>query len=145
MREATGHDYPHSDLTEKVIGAAIKVHRGLGPGLLESAYEVCPCDELDRAGLQWSNQVPLPVVYEGRRLDCGYRMDLVVEQRVTIEIKCVDAIASIHEAQLLTYLRLSQPPIGLILNFNVHRLRDGIVRLALTKPGSFSASSAALR
>lgn len=145
MRETTGQDYPHSDLTERVIGAAIKVHRGLGPGLLESAYEVCLCDELGRAGLQWSNQVPLPVVYEGRRLDCGYRMDLVVEQKVIIEIKCIDSIAPIHEAQLLTDLRPSKLPVGLILNFNVQRLRDGIVRLAHTQSGSFSASSAALR
>lgn len=145
MRSVVDEQFPHNDLTERIIGAAIKVHRGLGPGLLESAYKVCLCDELTRAGMQCSSQVPLPVVYERRRLECGYRMDLVVEKAVIVEIKCVEAIAPIHEAQMLTYLRLSKLPVGLLFNFNVQRLRDGIARLALTKPSSFSASSAPLR
>jgi GxxExxY protein len=104
-------------LTSRVIGAAIEVHRHLGPGLLESAYEECLCWELGEAGLAARRQVPLPVVYKGVRLDLGYRFDVVVEDRLLLELKSVDKLLPIHEAQLLTYLRLSELKTGLLLNF----------------------------
>ncbi|MGA2072506.1 MAG: GxxExxY protein [Terriglobia bacterium] len=118
-------------LTEKIIGAAIEVHRVLGPGLLESAYEECLCHELHLRGIAFVRQQPLPVVYKGVRLDCGYRLDVVVEGRVIVELKTVDRILPIHEAQLLTYLRLAGIRTGLILNFNVPVLRQGIKRMVL--------------
>ncbi|HLY62631.1 MAG TPA: GxxExxY protein [Terriglobia bacterium] len=118
-------------LTAKVIGAAIEVHRGLGPGLLESAYEECLCHELNLAGMTFKRQVSLPVVYKGVRLDCGYSLDVVVEGKVLLELKTVDRLLPIHEAQLLTYLRLAQIKTGLLLNFNVPVLRDGIKRMVL--------------
>ena len=121
----------HESLTEQIIGCAIEVHRELGPGLLESAYEECLKFELESRGLSVERQVPLPVVYKGIRLDCGYRIDLVVGGLIILEIKCVDKLAPIHEAQLLTYLRLSSKRVGLILNFNVTVLKDGIVRKVL--------------
>jgi len=116
-------------LTEQIIGAAIEVHRHLGPGLLESAYEECLCHELHLRGLKFERQRPLPLEYKGIKLDCGYRMDIVVEEKVILELKVVDTIAPIHEAQLLTYLRLSGVKIGLIINFNIPVLKDGIKRL----------------
>jgi GxxExxY protein len=116
-------------LTEKIIGAAIEVHRALGPGLLESAYEECLCHELHLGGIAFSRQQPLPVIYKGMHLDCGYRLDMVVEGRVVVELKTVDRILPIHEAQLLTYLRLAGIHTGLILNFNVPALRQGIKRM----------------
>ncbi len=123
---------PEQDpLTGKVIGAAIEVHRALGPGLLESAYEECLCHELNLSGLGIQRQVPLPVVYKGVRLDCGYRLDVVVEGRVLVELKTAERLLPIHEAQLLTYLRLAQIHTGLLLNFNVPVLRDGIKRMVL--------------
>ncbi len=115
--------------TEQVIGLAIEVHRQLGPGLLESAYEACLCFELRGAGLQHVRQVPLPVKYKDVVLECGYRMDIVVEDQLVIELKTVDRILPIHDAQLLTYLRLSGIKTGLLLNFNTALLRDGIHRL----------------
>ena len=118
-------------LTGQVIGAAIEVHRTLGPGLLESAYEECLCWELSEIGLQVRRQVPLPVVYKTVRLDCGYRMDLVVENRLIVELKTVATLLPIHEAQLLTYLKLTAIRTGLLLNFNVSVLRDGIKRMVL--------------
>jgi len=118
-------------LTEKVIGAAIDVHRALGPGLLESAYQECLCHELNLIGLAFEREVGLPVLYKGVRLDCGYRIDLVVEGRVIVELKTVERLLPIHEAQLLTYLRLAQVHTGLLLNFNVPALRQGIKRLVL--------------
>ena len=122
----------HEELTEKVIGAAIEVHRALGPGLLESAYEECLCRELDLRGLAFQRQVPLPVEYKGVKLDCGYRLDLIVQNSVVLELKCVDHILPVHEAQLLTYLKLTGKRIGLIINFNVAVLvRGGIVRKVL--------------
>jgi len=122
----------HEDLTEKVIGAAIEVHRALGPGLLESAYEECLCRELDLRGLAFQRQVPLPVEYKGVKLDCGYRLDLVVQDLVVLELKCVDHILPVHEAQLLTYLKLTGKHVGMIINFNVSVLvRGGIVRKVL--------------
>jgi len=119
------------ELTQKVIGAAIEVHRALGPGLLESAYEECLCHELNLAGLAFQRQVPLPVVYKGVRLDCGYRLDVVVENRLLLELKTVDRILPIHEAQLLTYLKLTGMRTGLLLNFNVPVLHQGIKRMVL--------------
>jgi GxxExxY protein len=117
--------------TRRIIGAAIEVHRHLGPGLLESAYEECLCHELHLRGIPFLRQVPLPVEYKGVKLDCGYRLDLLVDDAVIVELKCVDAILPIHEAQLLTYLRLAGKRVGLIINFNVPVLRKGIVRRVL--------------
>jgi GxxExxY protein len=121
----------HKELTEKIIGAAIEVHRRLGPGLLESAYEKCLCYELSTLGIPFKRQVALPVVYKQVKLDCGYRLDLLVDDLVVVELKSVDEITDLHKAQLLTYLRLSHKPIGLLINFNVSVLKDGIVRLVL--------------
>jgi GxxExxY protein len=122
--------FDHNDpLTERIIGFAIEVHRQLGPGLLESAYEECLCHELSQDGLTFRRQVPLPVVYKSVRLDCGYRLDIVVENSVVIELKAVERLMPIHEAQLITYLKLSGLPTGLLLNFNTPVLRDGIRRL----------------
>jgi GxxExxY protein len=118
-------------LTQRIIGFAIEVHRQLGPGLLESAYEECVCYELRQAGLVFQRQVPLPVIYKAVRLDCGYRVDVVVENAVILELKTVERLIPIHEAQLLTYLRLSGLRTGLLLNFNSPVLRDGIRRLVL--------------
>ena len=118
-------------LTEKIIGAAIEVHRVLGPGLLESAYEECLCHELRLREIAFTRQQPLPVVYKGIHLDCGYRLDVVVESQVVVELKTVDRILPIHEAQILTYLRLAGIHTGLILNFNVPALHQGIKRMVL--------------
>jgi len=116
-------------LTNQIIGTAIEVHRYLGPGLLESAYEECLCFELHLRSLRFERQKSLPLEYKGFKLDCGYRMDIVVEEKVVLGLKVVDTIALIHEAQLLTYLRLSGIKIGFIMNFNVPVLKDGIKRL----------------
>jgi GxxExxY protein len=121
----------HEDLTREIIGAAIEVHRELGPGLLESVYEACLCHELALRGLSLERQVSLPVQYKGVRLDCGYRIDLVVEGTVVVELKSVDVVHPIEEAQLLTYLRLSGKRVGLLINFNVAALKDGVVRRVL--------------
>jgi GxxExxY protein len=122
----------HEELTEKVIGAAVEVHRALGPGLLESAYEECLCREFNLRGLAFQRQVPLPVEYKGVKLDCGYRLDLVVQEAVVLELKCVEHILPVHEAQLLTYLKLTGIHVGIIINFNVATLvRGGIVRKIL--------------
>jgi GxxExxY protein len=110
---------------------AIDVHRSLGPGLLESVYEECLCFELQRGGIQHARQVPLPILYKDVRLDCGYRMDIVVERELIIEVKSVERLLPIHDAQMLTYLRLSGQKIGLLMNFNVIMLRDGIRRLVM--------------
>ena len=118
-------------LTQRIIGFAIEVHRQLGPGLLESAYEECVCYELRQAGLVFQRQVPLPVIYKAVRLDCSYRVDVVVENAVILELKTVERLIPVHEAQLLTYLRLSGLRTGLLLNFNSPVLRDGIRRMVL--------------
>lgn len=119
----------HEDLTKKIIGAAIEVHRTLGPGLLESAYEECLCHELHLRSLSFQRQVPLPVTYKGINLDCGYRVDVIVDDAVVLELKCVEHSLPVHEAQLLTYLKLLNKRVGLILNFYVATLaRGGIVR-----------------
>jgi GxxExxY protein len=118
-------------LSERVIGLAIDVHRQLGPGLLESAYEECLCHEMKQGGISYARQVPLPVVYKSVRLDCGYRMDIVVEDELIIEIKAVERLLPIHEAQMLTYLRLSGHKVGLLMNFNGVVLKDGLRRFVL--------------
>ena len=123
-------NYRINKLTETIIGCAIEVHRTIGPGLLESAYEECLCYELAQAGLRFERQVPLPVSYKEVKLDCGYKMDVVVEDFVIIEIKAVERVIPVHEAQLLSYLKLYDKRIGLLLNFHVPRLRDGIKRIA---------------
>ena len=120
-----------NQLTERIIGAAIEVHKALGPGLLESAYEECLCRELDLRGIPFERQKPLPVEYKGVRLDCGYRLDLLVEGTVVVEIKALVAMEPIHEAQLLTYLKLGGWKLGLLINFNVPVLKDGIRRRIL--------------
>jgi GxxExxY protein len=119
------------EITEAIIGSAIDVHRELGPGLLESAYEECFCHELHLRGLNFQRQVELPVAYKGLKLDCGYRLDVVVENSVVVELKSIEQISPIHQAQLLTYLRLSGKKVGLLINFNVAVLKNGIVRRVL--------------
>ena len=120
-----------NELTEKIIGAAIAVHKELGPGLLESAYEACLVYELAQSGLKVESQKPLPVSYRGVQVDCGYRIDLLVEDQIILELKSVEKIEPIHEAQLLSYLKLSGYKIGLLINFNVRLLRTGIRRFVL--------------
>lgn len=116
-------------ISSKVIQAAIEVHRVLGPGLLESAYEECLCHELRILGMNYLRQVPLPVNYKGVSLECGYRLDLVVEERVIVELKSVSKLEPIHDAQVLTYLKMTGLKLGLLLNFNVSLMRDGIRRI----------------
>ncbi len=121
----------HEELTAQIFGAAIEVHKTLGPGLLESAYEECLCHELNLRGLRFERQITVPVSYKGVNLDCGYKLDILVEDTVILELKCVERITSIHEAQLLTYMKLLNKPVGFIINFNVPVLRAGIVRKVL--------------
>ena len=117
--------------TSAIIGAAIEVHRVLGPGLLESTYEECLCHELYLRGLSFERQVALPVSYKGLQLDCGYKIDLIVEREVVVELKAVEKILPVHEAQLLTYLKISGKRVGLLINFNVPLLTRGIIRRIL--------------
>ena len=119
-----------SQLTQEIIGAAIKVHRKLGPGLLESAYEACMAYELQKLGMRIERQKAVPLFYENVKLDCGFRADLIVEGRVAVELKCKDALHPVDEAQLLSHLRLLNIPLGLLINFHVMVLKDGIRRLA---------------
>ena len=116
-------------ITGSVIEAAIRVHRALGPGLLESAYEACLAYELGQQGFKVEQQKPLPLMYREIKLDCGYRLDLLVEEKVIVEVKAVDRIAPIHQAQLLSYLKLSGCNVGLLINFNVKMLKQGICRV----------------
>ena len=118
-----------NQLSSKIIGAAIEVHKALGPGLLESAYEECLSYELGLRYLSLERQKPLAIIYKGKKLDCGYRLDLVVENAIILELKSCEKIEEIHKAQLLTYLKLSGLKLGLLLNFNVPVMRDGIVRI----------------
>ena len=115
-------------ITDSIIGSAIQVHRALGPGLLESAYEACLAYELAKRRIRVEQQKPMPLIYEQVKLDCGYRIDLLVEGSVVIEIKSVEALAPIHEAQIITYLKLSGCKLGLLINFNVPVVKDGIHR-----------------
>lgn len=119
-------------VTEKIIGAAIEVHRALGPGLLESAYRACLTHELSLRQIRFRTEVPLSVSYKGNHLDCGYRLDFLVEDEVVVEIKSVDDISAVHEAQLLSYMRLGGWGLGLLINFNVELLKDGIRRRVLS-------------
>lgn len=128
-------------ITEGIIGAAIEVHRDLGPGLLESAYETCLAFELVERGLKVEQQKPLPVVYREVKLDCGYRLDLLVEEAVIVEVKAVDRLAPIHQAQLLSYLRLSGYKVGLLINFNVKVLKNGIRRVVNNFPDASAFSA----
>ncbi|HKS76492.1 MAG TPA: GxxExxY protein [Terriglobales bacterium] len=118
-----------TDFTPEIIGAAITVHRRLGPGLLESAYEACLAHELQRIGLPIERQKPVPVVYDGVKLDCGFRADLVVAKMVAVELKCKEGLHPVDEAQLLSHLRLLNLPVGLLINFHVVLLKDGIRRM----------------
>jgi len=118
-----------NDLTQQIIAAAIDVHRALGPGLLESTYEACLAFELAQRGLEVERQRALPLTYKAVRIDCGYRIDLLVEGQVIVELKSVQALEPIHEAQMLSYLKLSGCHVGLLINFNVKRLKDGLRRL----------------
>lgn len=121
----------YKELTGKIIDCAFKVHKQLGPGLLESAYEECLLQELKDCGISTGKQVPMPLVYNGRKLDAGYRVDILVEDKVIIEIKSVECLIPVHTAQLMTYLKLSGCKIGLLINFNVILLKDGIKRIII--------------
>ncbi len=134
-----GGELEINEITERIIGACIEIHKQLGPGLLESAYEECLCHELAVAGLRFERQKPLPVSYKSVHLDCGYRLDLVVQGKVIVELKTVDQLAPIHDAQLLTYLKLSGLTVGLLINFNVPVLKDGLKRI-VNNFQDFSAS-----
>jgi GxxExxY protein len=133
---------PREDrITDKIIGAAIEVHRVLGPGLLESAYEECLCYELSLRELKFKRQVPLPVAYKGIKLACGYKMDLLVDDFVVVELKTVESLLQVHSAQLLSYLRLSGKPVGLLINFNSPTIKSGLKRIV----NNFSETSASRR
>ncbi len=123
-----------NELSNRIIGAAIEVHKALGPGLLESIYEECLSHELELRGLCFERQRPLTVTYKGKSLQCGYKLDLVVEKQIILELKSCESIEPIHRAQLLTYLRLSDLRLGLLLNFNVSVMRDGIIRIVNALP-----------
>lgn len=125
------NDGIHKQLTSAIIAAAIEVHRELGPGLFESVYEECFCRELTLRGISFRRQVDLPVIYKGLKLDRAYRLDVIVEEKVIVEVKAVEHILPVHKAQLLTYLRVTGTPVGLLINFNSPTLKDGIVRRVL--------------
>jgi len=134
MASRSGEDADQAQIntvTETIIGAAINVHKALGPGLLESAYEACLAFEIADRGLDVIQQKPLPVIYRNIHLECAYRLDLLVASRVIVEIKSVDTIQPIHKAQLLSYLKLSGCKVGLLINFNVPLLKNGIIRLVI--------------
>jgi len=124
----------HEELTEQIIGAAIEVHRALGPGLLESAYKICLMQELTLRGLSFQSEVALPINYKGIVLDCGYRIDLLIEDKVILELKAVESLNRVHEAQLLTYLKLSAKRVGLLINFNSAVIRNLCCEAGPVKP-----------
>jgi len=124
-------EYLYSDITKEIIAAAMEVHTALGPGMLESAYEECLMYELQSRGLKVEKQVPIPIVYKEVKLDCGYRLDILVNKSIIVELKVVDAINEVHEAQVLTYLKFSGCKVGLLINFNVKSLKNGIRRFIL--------------
>jgi|ERR1035438_1602611 GxxExxY protein len=132
-------------ITEQIIGAAMEVHRALGPGLLESAYEACLVFELRERGLRVQQQKPLPITYKTVKLDCGYRLDLVVDDCVIIEIKAIDRLTSVHDAQLLSYLKLADCRVGLLLNFHCTMLKHGIRRLVNDFPSSAHSANSAVK
>lgn len=120
-----------NEISGAVVDAAMKVHSALGPGLLESAYAICLKHELVKRGFKVASEVPLPVIYDGVRLEAGYRLDLVVEDTVVVELKAIEALAPIHQAQIISYLKLSSKPIGLLINFHSLHLKDGIKRFVV--------------
>jgi GxxExxY protein len=120
-----------NQITHEILDSAYKVHTSLGPGLLESAYKTCLAYELRKKGLKIEEEKPVPVIYEGVKLDCGYRLDLLVEDAVVVELKTVDSFSDVHFAQILTYLRFADKKVGLLINFNVKSLRDGIKRFVI--------------
>jgi GxxExxY protein len=132
-------------VTEQIIGAAMEVHRAIGPGLLESAYEACLVYELRERGFRVEQQKPLPVVYKGVQLDCGYRLDMVVNECVIVEIKAVEKLTTVHEAQLLSYLRLLDYRVGLLLNFHCTMLKNGIRRIVNDFPSSANSAISAVK
>jgi GxxExxY protein len=129
INQGVATERQENDISGKIIGAAIEVHKKLGPGLLESAYEECLCCEMQLRGIEFKRQVPLQLNYKGVVLDCGYRLDLLVEDKVIVELKSIEGLEPIHEAQMLTYLKLRNAWLGLIINFNVIMLKDGVRRL----------------
>ena len=131
----------HSELTSAIIGAAMRVHTALGPGLMESVYETCLRHELYKGGLRTESQKSLPVLYDGIALDAGYRIDLLVEGIVVVELKAVDQLLDLHKAQLISYLKLGHFPVGLLINFNVVHLRNGIRRFVNRQKTSASTAS----
>jgi GxxExxY protein len=133
------------ELTRRIIGAAIEVHRQLGPGLLESAYEECLSRELSLRGIGFERQKPVPVVYKSVKLECGYRIDLLVEGRIVVELKSIEQIGPIHEAVVLTYLKLSRTTTGLLINFHVPVLKDGIRRYIWMEKKEFTAEATEVR
>jgi GxxExxY protein len=120
-----------NELTEKVIGCAIEVHKSLGPGLLEAAYEQCLAEELNLEEVKFETQAPLPVKYKGTKLECGYRVDFLVEKALIVELKSIEKILDIHKAQILTYMKLANIKVGLLISFNVKLLKNGIQRFVL--------------
>lgn len=126
-----GNSVQKNEISGAIVDAAMKIHSALGPGLLESAYAACLKHELIKRGLRVACEVPLPVVYDGVRLDAGYRLDLVVEDTVVVELKAIEALAPIHQAQIISYLKLSGKPIGLLINFHSLHLKDGIKRFVV--------------
>jgi GxxExxY protein len=132
----------YAELTHKIIGAAIEVHRQLGPGLLESAYEECLARELSIRDLSFERQKPIPVIYKGVKLECGYRIDLLVEHRIVLELKAIEQFAPIHAAVVLTYLKLSGITVGLLINFHVAILKDGIRRYIWKEKKEFTTEAA---
>jgi GxxExxY protein len=123
--------YQHQALTRRIIGSAIEVHKVLGPGLLESAYRLCLAFEFERQGLHYQQELVAPILYKERKIDCGFRLDFLIENAVVLELKSVESVLPVHEAQLLTYLRLTNKQVGLLINFNVPQLKDGIYRRVL--------------
>jgi len=132
-------------ITRRIIGAGIEVHRHLGPGLLESAYQTCLAFELRQLGCKVEAQKPLPVMYKDVKLDCGYRLDLVIDDAVVVEIKAVERLMPIHDAQLLSYLRLSKKRVGLLINFHVQMLKDGLKRIVNEFPDSAISAYSAVK
>lgn len=132
-------------ITREIIGAAIEVHRQLGPGLLESAYEECLCHELTARKVSFERQKPIPLVYKDAKLDCGYRLDILVEGKIVVELKSIDGLGPIHDAIVLTYLKLSGHKLGLLINFNVTLLKDGIKRFIMAQRISPQSSQSTQR
>jgi len=130
----------YSQITEEIIGAALEVHKTIGPGLLESAYQKCLIHEFIERKICFTTETPVPVRYKGIEIDCGYRLDFLVNDLVVVEIKSVERLLPVHEAQVLTYLRLMNKPVGLLINFNVYSLKTGIRRLVLTPPTQLDRS-----